>query len=71
MAVLFPVFKEISTLFSIAAVYMEFRKMVTITLYAKQKKETQMYRTDFWTLWEKARVGCFKRTASKHVYYLG
>ena len=34
-------------------------------------KETQMYRTDFWTLWEKARVGCFKRTASKHVYYLG
>ena len=49
---------------------MEFRKMVTITLYAKQK-ETQMYRTDFWTLWEKARVGCFKRTASKHVYYLG
>ena len=21
-----------------------------------QKKETQMYRTDFWTLWEKARV---------------
>ena len=30
-----------------------------------------MYRTDFWTLWEKARVGCFKRTALKHVYYLG
>ena len=30
-----------------------------------------MYRTDFWTLWEKARVGCFKRTVSKHVYYLG
>ena len=24
-----------------------------------------MYRTDFWTLWEKASVGCFKRTASK------
>ena len=23
------------------------------------------------TLWEKARVGCFKRTASKHVYYQG
>ena len=35
------------------------------------EKETQMYRTDFWTLWEKARVGCFKRTASKHVYFLG
>ena len=30
-----------------------------------------MYRTDFWTLWEKVRVGCFQRTASKHVYYLG
>ena len=30
-----------------------------------------MYRTEFWTLWEKVRVGCFKRTASKHVYYLG
>ena len=29
-----------------------------------------MYRTDFWTLWEKVRVGCFKRTASKYVYYL-
>ena len=23
------------------------------------------------TLWEKARVGYFERTASKHVYYLG
>ena len=30
-----------------------------------------MYRTDFWTLWEKARVGYFKRTASKYVYYQG
>ena len=37
----------------------------------KTEKETQMYRTDFWILWEKARVGCFERTASKHVYYLG
>ena len=34
-------------------------------------KKTQMYRTVFWTLWEKARVGCFRRIASKHVYYLG
>ena len=24
-----------------------------------------------WTLWEKARVGCFERTASNHVYYQG
>ena len=30
-----------------------------------------MYRTDFWILWEKARVGCFERTASEHVYYQG
>ena len=34
-------------------------------------KETQMYRTDFWTPWEKARVGCFERTTSKHAYYQG
>ena len=37
----------------------------------KTEKETHMYRTVFCTLWEKARVGCFRRTASKHVYYLG
>ena len=37
----------------------------------KTEEETQMYRTEFWTLWEKASVGCFERTASKHVYYLG
>ena len=30
---------------------MEFRKMVTITLYVRQQKR-QMYRTVFWTLWE-------------------
>ena len=30
-----------------------------------------MYRPEFWTLWEKARVRCLERTASKHVYYLG
>ena len=28
-----------------------------------------MYRTDFWTLWEKSRVGWSERTALKHVYY--
>ena len=32
------------------------RKTVTITLYVRQQK-TQMYRTVFWTLWEKVRVG--------------
>ena len=30
-----------------------------------------MYRTDFWTLWEKERVGCFERTESKQVCYEG
>ena len=29
----------------------------------QNRKETQMYRTDFWTLWEKVRVGYFERTA--------
>ena len=32
-------------------------------------KETQMYRTVFWTLLEKARVGLFERIALKHIYY--
>ena len=51
---------------------MEFRMMSIITLYAEQKKKkTQIYRTVFSTLWDKERVGCFKRTASKHVQYLG
>ena len=30
-----------------------------------------MYRTDFWTLWEKARVGCSERIALKQAYYQG
>ena len=50
---------------------MEFRKDGNDNPICKTEKETQMYRTDFWTLWEKARVGCFKRIAWKHVYYLG
>ena len=28
-----------------------------------------MYRTDFWTLWEKVRVGWSERLALKHTYY--
>ena len=32
-------------------------------------KETQMYRTVFWTFWERVRVGWFRRMALKHVYY--
>ena len=46
---------------------MEFRKMVTII--CKTEKETEMYRTDFWTLWEKASVGWSERIELKHVYY--
>ena len=35
----------------------------------KAAKEKQMQRTDFWTLWEKVRVGQFERVALKHVCY--
>ena len=49
---------------------MEFRKMVTITLYAKQKKGHRCIEQTF-GLWEKARVGCSERTALKQVYYQG
>ena len=37
-------------------IYMEFRKMVMINPVCKTAKETQMYRTVFWTLWEMERV---------------
>ena len=36
---------------------MEFRKMVMMTLYARQQKRYRCKETVFWTLWEKARVG--------------
>ena len=49
---------------------MEFRKMLIIALFAEQKKRHRFIEQSF-RLWEKARVGCFKRTASKHVYYQG
>ena len=35
---------------------MEFKKMVNDNPICKTEKETQMYRTEFWTLWEKAKV---------------
>jgi len=47
---------------------MEFRKMATITL-CETAKETQMYRTVFLILWERARAGWFGRMALKQVYY--
>ena len=30
-------------------------------------KETQMYRTVFWTLWKREKVGGFGRMALKHI----
>ena len=33
------------------------------------KRETQMYRTVFWTLWERARMRWFGRMSLKHTYY--
>ena len=38
-------------------IYMEFRKMVNDNPVCETAKETQIYRTVFWTLWERARVG--------------
>ena len=47
---------------------MKFRKTVSVILQAgQQRRHTQ--RTDFWTQWEKARVGQFERIALKHVHY--
>ena len=46
---------ERKTLIQCINTYMGFRKMVMITLFARQQ-ETKMYRTVFWILWKKARV---------------
>ena len=50
---------------SILIIYMEFIKMLTITLYVR-RQETQMYRTVFWTpgegevgmIWENGTETC-------------
>ena len=47
---------------------MEFRKMVTMTLYVRQQKRPRCKEQTF-GLWEKARVGWLERIALKHVYY--
>ena len=36
---------------------MESKKMVINDSKCRAAKETQTYRTDFWTLWEKEEVG--------------
>ena len=45
---------------------MEFKKMLMITLYAKQKKRHRCTEQTL-GLWEKARVGCSERRALKQV----
>ena len=45
------------------------RKMVTITLYARQQKRHRCIEWSFQTLWERARVGWPGRMPLKHVYY--
>ena len=47
---------------------MEFRKMVMMTVYARQQKKHR-YKQQTFGLWEKSRVGCFERIALKRVYY--
>jgi len=49
---------------------MEFRKMVTFYPVYETAKETLMYRTVLWTLWERERVGWFGRMALKHEYHI-
>ena len=47
---------------------MEFRKMVRITLYARQQKRHRCIEQSF-GLWERPRAGWYGRMALKHVYY--
>ena len=49
--------------------YMEFRKTVMMILYERQQKRYRWKEPDFWTMWEKTRVGWFEKIALKHVYY--
>ena len=48
---------------------MQFKKNGNDNPICRREKETQVYRRDFWTLWEKASMGWSERTALKHVYY--
>ena len=45
-----------------------FRKMVMMTLYARQQKRFRCIGA-FWTLWERARLGFYGKMALKHVSY--
>ena len=48
--------------------FCEKQKQVNNPVY-ETAKETLMYRTVLWTLWERERVGRFGRMALKHVKY--
>ena len=45
--------------------YMQGSKRDTDVKDSKKEKK----KTDFWTMWDKARVGSFEGTTLKHVYY--
>ena len=47
-------------------VFLELRRHSRVTTY-KTAKETLMYRSVLWTLWERERVGRIGRMALKHV----
>ena len=38
-----------------------------VLMYGCESWTIKIYRTVFWTLWERKRVGCFGRMALKHV----
>ena len=42
---------------------------MTVLHAGPQKRHRCKEQTFGLTMWEKARVGCFERTAMKHVYY--
>ena len=49
--------------------YKEEILLIPLKLFQKTEEliETQMYRTVFWILWEREKVGWFGRMAFKHV----
>ena len=70
-----PDISQANFIFRLLYVYMwnrcDFHLSQSGMLFLTTKKTLALKGVMFLTLREKARVGCFKRTASKHVYYLG
>ena len=54
--------------YSLLSIYMEFRMMVIMTLYARQQKRHRCIEQSF-GLWEKATEGWFEKIALQAVYY--